>query len=145
MPFTKIDIRSRNKVDIKNNYLCFSMLQFKRSRDKRMFFFCFFCNQISFLFSFSCTCLMGTFKNTEYNKICKVFSEVFLITRIPYSAVLITEAVVQRCSVKKVFLKFSQNSQGNMCARASFFNKVADLSKFLRKHIVIVHLWWLIL
>ena len=31
-----------------------------------------------------------------------------------------TEAVVQRCSVKKVFLKISQNSQENICARISF-------------------------
>ena len=31
-----------------------------------------------------------------------------------------TEAVVQRCSVKKVFLKISQNSQENTCARVSF-------------------------
>ena len=37
------------------------------------------------------------------------------------------EAVVQRCSVKKVFLEISQNSQENTCARVSFFNKVAGL------------------
>ena len=85
---------------------------------------------------------MGMFKNTEYNKICKVFTEVFLITRIPYSAVLITEAVVQRCSVKKVFLKFLQ---GKHVCQSLFFNEVADLSKFLRKPIVIGHLWWLLL
>ena len=30
------------------------------------------------------------------------------------------EAVVQRCSVKKVFLEISQNSQENTCARVSF-------------------------
>ena len=30
------------------------------------------------------------------------------------------EAVVQRCSVKKVFLKISQNSQENTCARVYF-------------------------
>ena len=36
-----------------------------------------------------------------------------------------SEAVVRRCSVKKVFLEISQNSQENTCARASFFNKVA--------------------
>ena len=69
-----------------------------------MFFF--FFTQVSFPFSFSCTCLMGTFKKTEYNLICKVFTEVFLIARIPYSIVLITEGIVQRCSVKKVLLKF---------------------------------------
>ena len=30
------------------------------------------------------------------------------------------EAVVQRCSVKKVFLEVSQNSQENTCARDFF-------------------------
>ena len=34
----------------------------------------------------------------------------------------LTEAVVQRCSVKKVFLEIPQNSQENTCARASFLN-----------------------
>ena len=34
------------------------------------------------------------------------------------------EAVVRRCSVRKVFLEISQNSQESTCARASF-NKVA--------------------
>ena len=29
-------------------------------------------------------------------------------------------AVAQTCSVKKLFLKTSENSQGNTCARASF-------------------------
>ena len=43
------------------------------------------------------------FKKTEYNPICTVFTEAFLIVRIPHSTVLISEAVVQRCSVKKVF------------------------------------------
>ena len=52
-----------------------------------MFFF--FYNQISFPFSFSCTCLMGTFEKTECNSMCKVFTEVFLIARIPHSTVLI--------------------------------------------------------
>ena len=33
---------------------------------------------------------------------------------------LIIEAVVRRCSVKKVFLKISQNSSENTCARVSF-------------------------
>ena len=37
------------------------------------------------------------------------------------------EAVVQRCSVKKVFLEISQNSQENTCARVSF------LIKFIKK------------
>ena len=32
----------------------------------------------------------------------------------------LTEAVTQRCSVKKVFLEISQNSQENTSARVSF-------------------------
>ena len=35
-----------------------------------------------------------------------------------------TEAVVQRCSVKKVFLAISQNSQENNCARVFFLIKL---------------------
>ena len=35
------------------------------------------------------------------------------------------EIVTQRCSVKKVFLEISQNSQENACARVSFFNKIS--------------------
>ena len=31
----------------------------------------------------------------------------------------VTEAVIQMCSVKKVFLEISQNSQGSTCARVS--------------------------
>ena len=33
---------------------------------------------------------------------------------------LVFEAVVQRCSVKQVFLEVSQNSQENACARVSW-------------------------
>ena len=32
----------------------------------------------------------------------------------------LTETVTQRCSVKKVFLEISQNSQENTCSRSSF-------------------------
>ena len=34
------------------------------------------------------------------------------------------EAVAQKCSLKKVFLKISQNSQENTCVRASFLIKL---------------------
>ena len=34
------------------------------------------------------------------------------------------EAVVHRCSVKKVFLEISQNPQENTCARVSFLIKL---------------------
>ena len=37
---------------------------------------------------------------------------------------LLTEAVVRRCSLKKMFLDISQKSQENTCARASFLIKL---------------------
>ena len=44
------------------------------------------------------------------------------------------EAVAQRCSVKKVFLEISQNSQENTCARVSFFIKLqAAACNFIKK------------
>ena len=39
----------------------------------------------------------------------------------------ISEAVVRRCSVKKVFLKVSQNSQENSFARGSFLIELKPL------------------
>ena len=39
------------------------------------------------------------------------------------------ESVVQRCSVKKVFLEISQKSQKKHLYQSLFFNKVADLFK----------------
>ena len=38
-----------------------------------------------------------------------------------------TEAVAQRCSVKKVFLEISQNLQENTCARVTFLIKLQAL------------------
>ena len=35
-----------------------------------------------------------------------------------------TKAVAQKCSVKKVFLEISQNSQESTCARVSFLVKL---------------------
>ena len=37
------------------------------------------------------------------------------------------EAIVGRCSVKKMFLENSQNSEENTCARVSFLIKLQDL------------------
>ena len=46
----------------------------------------------------------------------------------------ISEKVVQRCSVKMAFLKISQNSQENTCARVSFLTKLQALAcNFLKK------------
>ena len=45
-----------------------------------------------------------------------------------------TEAVVRRFSVKKVFLKISQNSQEDTCARVSFLIKLqAWVCNFIKK------------
>ena len=45
-----------------------------------------------------------------------------------------TEAVVQRCSVKKLLLKNSHNSQKNTCARISFLIKLqASACTFIKK------------
>ena len=41
------------------------------------------------------------------------------------------EAVVQKCSVKKVFLKILQNSQENTCVRVPF------LIKFIKKETLV--------
>ena len=54
------------------------------------------------------------------------------------------EAVAQRRSVKKVFLKTSQNSQGNTGVTVSFFNKTF-IAKFLRTPFLTEHLPWLLL
>ena len=46
----------------------------------------------------------------------------------------IIEAVAQRCSIKKVFLEVSQNSQKNTCARVSFLIKLlASAYNFIKK------------
>ena len=45
-----------------------------------------------------------------------------------------TEAVVQRCSLRKVFLENSQNSKDNTCARVSFLIKLQTWAcKFVKK------------
>ena len=74
------------------------------------------------------------------------------------------EAVMLRCSLINVFLKISQNSQGNTCARVSFLITLQVLplqhylkkrlwhrcfpvsfANFLRTPFLIEHLWWLLL
>ena len=73
------------------------------------------------------------------------------------------EAVVQRCSIKWVFLKISQNSLENTCARVSFLIKLqaspatllkkrlchryfpVNFAKFSRTPLLIEHIRWLLL
>ena len=61
------------------------------------------------------------------------------------------EAVVQRCSAKKVFLEVSQNLQEITCSRVSFLKErlwhryfPVNVAKFLRIHFYIEHLSWLL-
>ena len=42
------------------------------------------------------------------------------LSKLAYLIVVKAEAVTQTCSVKKVFLEISQNSQEKTCARVSF-------------------------
>ena len=68
-----------------------------------------------------------------------------------------TEAVAQRCSVKKVFLEISQNSQENTCATVSLRSAPllqkrlwhkrfpVNFAKFLRTPFLKKHLQWLLL
>ena len=46
------------------------------------------------------------------------------------------EAVIQRCSVKRVFLEISQKLQENTCARVSFLIKLQALGNFIKKQTV---------
>ena len=64
-----------------------------------------------------------------------------------------SEAVAQRCSVKKVFLEISQNSKENTCVRVPFLIKrrlwrrcfSVNFEKFLRTTFFTEHLSWLLL
>ena len=48
-----------------------------------------------------------------------------------------SEAVVQSCSVEKVLLKITQNSQENTCARVSFLIKLqAEACNFIKREIL---------
>ena len=49
---------------------------------------------------------------------------------------VIIEAVVPRCSVKKLFLKILKNSQENTCARVSFLIKLQTSGNFFRKDVL---------
>ena len=51
------------------------------------------------------------------------------------------EAVVQKCSIKKVFLKFLQNSQENTCARVSLWQSCGPAALWKRDSGAGVFLW----
>ena len=55
---------------------------------------------------------------------CFQISTIFFKWEKPKKIFIAPEAVILRCSVKKVFLKVSQNSQENTCAGVSFLIKL---------------------
>ena len=66
----------------------------------------------------------------------KDFQALFFPTKLLLMVMMIVKnsRPVQRCSVKKVFLKILQNSQENTCARVSFLIKFqAKVCKFIKK------------
>ena len=73
---------------------------------------------------------MGMFKKTKYSAICKVLPEVFLFARISHFTVLIIEAVVQRCSVKKGVLKNFAKFTGKHLCQFLFLIKLQVLQNF---------------
>ena len=64
-------------------------------------------------------------KNTTTTNLQKITHEKEIVS----SKSIKREAVAKRCSVKKVFLKISQNSQENTCARVSFLIKLQEVKK----------------
>ena len=54
---------------------------------------------------------------------CYVANNSHVTDESPVGWFIFTEAVAQRCSVKKVFLEISQISQENTCARVNFIKK----------------------
>ena len=69
---------------------------------------------------FSCRIWTDTFTN------CKILAiqRNDIVCSIAFKVTHSTEAVVQRCSVKNVFLKISQNSQGNTCKFSCEFSEI---------------------
>ena len=103
----------------------------------------------------SCYCLICWsyfwFQNLSVFKITKLSGKMFNICRTleDLTIIIFPEAVTQRCSVTKVFLKILQNSQENNCARVSFLIKMhvyscEFLQNFYEQHFL-EHLWWLLL
>ena len=68
---------------------------------------------------------MQSYRKITLNKIILSFSKATRNIAVHgFRLMPVTEAVVQRCSVKKVFLEISQGLQENTCARISFLTKL---------------------
>ena len=67
------------------------------------------------------------------------------ICNISFLLVIIFPHTVRMCSIKKVFLEISQNSQENTCASLWHRCFPVNFAKFLRATFFTEHLWWLLL
>ena len=82
----------------------------------------------TFFMSFFCLILLREgytvkffFQGISWNTVSGSFHETWnTFMKYFYFSIQHSEAVVQMCSLKKLFLEISQNSQENICARASF-------------------------
>ena len=104
----------------------FSGIQASNFVNKRLHHRCFPVKIVKFLRTYIS-------KNTCVRLRQKVFSETLsmskshnmvILQRMNGLILLSSEAVIQRCSVKHVFLEILQNSQKNICARVSFLTKL---------------------
>ena len=113
--------------------------------------FCFFCFSTNFLF-FPRKNKLFLRKNTNFYETCTWFLRNLSMPK----NVQKTEALVRRCSLKKVFLEISQNSQEFSflikLQACNFIKKEllhrcfsANFVKFLRTPILTEQLWWLLL
>ena len=64
---------------------------------------------------------------------CKNIKKIMMKIALLLIITIIKEAVTRRCSVKKMFLEISQNSQKNTCARVSFLIKLPEACNFIKK------------
>ena len=90
------------------------------------------CNRLSFKISSwqSFSSLLSSQKLFSITSCCLIYRPsiellgIVIVSKVWRRSRVNREAVVRRCSVKKVFLKISQNSQENTCSRVSFFIKL---------------------
>ena len=73
-------------------------------------------------------------KPTNFSKTAgKLYLNLYFLDSLMPLVSLYTEAVAQRCPVKKMFLEISQNSQENTCARVSFLIRLQAGLNFIKK------------
>ena len=79
---------------------------------------------IQTLYAFQTATVLSDISSFLCSKLCYVFYFLNHLTQIALFF-FFSEAVSQRCSIKKLFLEILQNSQENTCAMVSFLIKLA--------------------